>query len=163
VDRTEPGWFSRNWKWLVPSGCLVMALLVVGFVAAIMFFVFSMMKSNDAYAHALETARNNPAVVATLGQPIEEGMFVTGNFEENGASGTANFAIPLNGPKGAGKVYVEARKSAGQWTYAVMVFESEATKQRIDLLQNAAIESLPDAEPAPEPAVEPAPETEPAQ
>jgi hypothetical protein len=138
VDRTEPGWFSRNWKWLVPSGCLLMAVLIACFIGAIMYFVFSMMKSNDAYQHALEIARNNPAVVEALGKPIEDGAFVTGNFEENGTSGTANFAIPLSGPKGTGKVYVEARKSAGQWNYAVIVFEAEATKQRVNLLEDSA-------------------------
>jgi len=149
MERTEPGWFSRNWKWLVPSGCLVMALLIAGFVAAIMYFVFSMMKSNDAYVHSLEVARSNPAVIAALGQPITEGTFVSGNFEENGTTGVANFQIPLSGPKGAGKVYVEARKSAGQWNYDVLVFESDATKQRVDLLENAA----------PDPALEAPPES----
>jgi hypothetical protein len=157
VDRKEPGWFSRNWKWLVPGGCLVMALLIAGFVAAIMYFVFSMMKSNDAYAHALEVARSNPSVVAALGRPIEEGTFVTGNFEENGPSGVASFQIPLSGPKGAGKVYVEARKSAGQWTYNVMVFESDATRQRVNLLGDTAPDPALEASPRPDPSLDPAP------
>ena len=133
-------WFSRNWKWAAPTGCLLVVLLVALFVGSIFFFVFSMMKSNDAYQHALATARKDPEVVMALGQPIEEGWFTSGNFEENGASGQVNFAIPVSGPKGSGTVYVEARKAAGQWNYSTMVLEVEASKQRIDLL---------DAPPAP--------------
>jgi len=127
-------WFGRNWKWAAPTGCLLLVLLVALFVGSIFFFVFSMMKSNDAYQHGLATARKDPEVVMALGQPIQEGWFVSGNFEENGASGQANFSIPVSGPKGAGTLYVEARKAAGQWNYSTMVLEVEASKQRIDLL-----------------------------
>lgn len=130
---TEKNWFGRNWKWAAPTGCLLMVLLVGAFIATIFFFVFSMMKSNDAYQHSLELARHNAEVVAALGQPIEDGWFVSGNFEENGASGVANFSIPVSGPKGGATVYVEAHKNAGQWNYNTIVVELDATHQRIDL------------------------------
>jgi hypothetical protein len=129
----EKNWLGRNWKWAAPTGCLLFVLLVGGFIGSIFFFVFSMMKSNDAYQHALEAARHSPEVVAALGEPIQDGWLVSGNFEENGPSGVANFSIPVSGPKGAATVYVEAHKSAGLWTYNTLVVELGATHARIDL------------------------------
>ena len=131
---STPKWFGSKWTWAVPSGCLLLVLVVALFIGSIFFFVFSMMKSNDAYQHALAAARKDPEVAAALGQPLHEGWFISGNFEENGASGQASFSIPVSGPKGSGTVYVEARKAAGQWHYSTRVLEVEASKQRIDLL-----------------------------
>ena len=139
----EKSWFGRNWKWAAPTGCLTLLLLVGAFIATIFFFVFSMMKANDAYQHSLETARHNPEVVAALGQPISDGWFVTGNFEETGPSGVANFSIPLSGPKGSATVYVEAHKNAGRWNYNTLVVELDATHKRIDL-QPTAVEPSPE-------------------
>jgi hypothetical protein len=135
-------WWGRNWKWFVPAGCLTIVLLGVGFVATLVFFVFGMMKNTDAYTDAVRAARDNPAVVAALGTPIEEGFMVSGSFNESGPSGTADLAIPLRGPHGAATVYVEAKKSAGEWTYTKMVAEIEATHARIDLLEPAAVEKV---------------------
>jgi hypothetical protein len=135
ADATRSNWFARNWKWAAPTGCLLMVALVGAFIGTIFFFVFSMMKSNDAYQHSLETARHNPAVVAALGQPIEDGWLVSGNFEESGGAGQANFSIPISGPKGSGTLYVEAKKSAGAWNYSNMVLQVDGSGKRIDLLQ----------------------------
>ena len=131
---TERNWFGRNWKWALPTGCLLMVVLVAAFLGAIFFFVFSMMKTNTAYQHAMESARGDTEVVAALGQPITEGWFVSGSFEETGPSGQASFAIPVSGPKGAGTIYVEAKKSAGQWNYEVMAVQVDGSGTRIDLL-----------------------------
>lgn len=139
----EGTWASRNWKWALPTGCLLVALLAAALVGAIFFFVFSMMKSNDAYQHALETARHDPAVVAALGEPIKDGWFVSGNFEESGGAGQAQFSIPLSGPKGAGTLYVEARKTAGAWDYAAMAVQVDGSPQRLDLLHPMPIAAPP--------------------
>jgi hypothetical protein len=135
----ETNWFGRNWKWAAPTGCLLLFVLVSAFIGAIFFFVFSMMKSNDAYQHALESARHDPQVVAALGEPIKDGWLVTGHFEESGGAGQAQFSIPLSGPKGAGTLYVEARKSTGAWNYAAMVLQVDGSATRIDLLANPAL------------------------
>ena len=135
---TESNWFSRNWKWAAPTGCLLMVLLVGAFIATIFFFVFSMMKSNDAYQHSMEVARHDPRVAAALGQPIEEGWFVSGSFDESGGSGQAQFSIPVSGPKGAGTLHVEARKSAGEWRYSTLVLEVGGSGKRVDLLPGPA-------------------------
>ena len=145
---TEGSWASRNWKWAAPTGCLLAVIVVGGFIAAIMFFVMTMMKSNDVYQHAVDTARRNPEVIARLGEPIEESWFVTGNWEESGGAGQAQLSIPLHGPKGKGTIYVEARKSAGQWNYAVLAVEFEGGGANVDLRATPAAPPLPPPSPA---------------
>ena len=69
----RPGWWGRNWKWFVPTGCLGMLLLAAGFGFFIVTMVFGMMKQSDAYKMALARAKADPRVVAALGSPIEDG------------------------------------------------------------------------------------------
>ena len=128
-------WWDRNWKWCLPVGCLSGIVLVAGCIAAVMFFVFGMMKSSDAYKQAFAKAKANPAVVSSLGEPIKGGLFVSGNINVNGPSGTANLSIPISGPKGDGTVYLKATKSMGEWTFEELAVKIDATGQKIDLME----------------------------
>lgn len=92
---TRAGWWSRNWKWFVPTGCLTFIALIVAFVACIIVFVFGLMKSTDVYTTAVARARSNPQAIAALGTPMKEGLFLSGNTHVDGASGTADLAIPI--------------------------------------------------------------------
>jgi len=92
------------------------------------------MKSTDIYKDALAKAQADPAVVEALGSPIKDGMIFSGKTDVNGASGEANLAIPISGPKGKGTIYAVAEKSAGLWNYSILAVEIEGTKERIDLL-----------------------------
>ncbi len=132
----RPGWWSRNWKWFVPVGCLSFIAIIAVFVTCIIVFVFSVMKSSDVYKTALSRAKANPEVVAALGTPIKDGLFVSGNTHADGASGEANLSIPISGPKGSGTVYVVATKVAGRWNYSTMEVEISGNKDRIDLNQD---------------------------
>ena len=129
----KPGWLARHGKWTLPVGCLAIALLCVAFVGAIVFGVFGLMKRSDPYTLAMALARGNQAVTSALGTPVEEGWFVSGSIHEGGPGGEAQLAIPLSGPKGKGTLYVEARRSLGQWSLRELVFEAPDAS-RIDLL-----------------------------
>ena len=129
----RPGWWSRNWKWFVPAGCLTMVLLVAAFITAIVLIVFSAMKSSDAYKTAVARAKANPEVIEALGTPIEEGMFLSGKTNVEGSSGEADLTIPISGPKGKGKIYAIATKSAGRWTYSTLEVEVAGREERINL------------------------------
>ncbi len=94
------------------------------------------MKSTDVYKDALVRAKLHPSAIEALGQPIKEGLLVSGNTNANGASGEANLSIPISGPKGKGTVYVAANKSLGRWNYSGLIVEIARTHQRIDLLQS---------------------------
>jgi hypothetical protein len=131
----QPNWWGRNWKWFVPVLAAVMLALFAAFIAAIFAFVFGMMKSSEPYQEALTRATADPQIIQALGEPIESGYFVQGNINTDGPTGEAALAIPLKGPKGAAKVYVEATRSAGQWDYKTLVVQIEGGNQRIDLLE----------------------------
>ena len=132
----RPGWWSRNWKWFVPSGCLGMLLLLGAFIFFIVTIVFGAMKSSDAYKSALARAKADPRVVNALGSPITDGFFVSGNTNVSGSSGSADMTIPISGPKGKGTIYFVASKFMGKWTFSKMVVEIAQTGQRIDLVED---------------------------
>ena len=128
------GYFERNWKWLAAVAVLGSLLLFTLFVGGIFLAIFGSMKSSDAYKMAVAKAKANPEVIAALGTPIEEGWFITGNISVNGPSGNAELSIPLQGPNAKGTIFLEAKKSAGQWTFSLLEVEVPGREARIDLL-----------------------------
>ncbi len=130
----QPSWWSRNWKWFVPVGCLTTLLFFAAAVMVIASLVFGVMKSSDAYVLALARAKASPAVIERLGVPIKEGFFAGGNINVNGPSGEAELSIPISGPKGSATIFLEARKSAGQWSFGKLLVEVKGSNERIDLL-----------------------------
>jgi len=129
-------WWSRNWKWFLPTLCVLVLLAVLGFVGLVFYGVSSMMKSSDAYQLAVAQARMDPEVVSALGEPIVEGFLASGNINTNGSSGKADLAIPISGPKGGATIYLSATKSVGKWTFKDLVVEVDKSKDRIDLLHD---------------------------
>lgn len=133
-DAVKQGWFARNWKWAVPVGCVGMLAMFAAFIAGIFLVVFGAMRSSDAYQIAMERARENPEVVASLGEPIEAGWFISGNINVSGPSGEANLSIPVSGPRGSGTIYLVADKVAGEWIFERLELESESSTERLNLL-----------------------------
>ena len=130
----KPGWFSRNWKWAVPLGCLGTMVMFVGFFAAIFMVVMGAMRTSDAYQIAMSKARQHPAVIDALGEPMEVGWFVSGNINVNGASGEADLSVPLNGVRGSGTLYIVADKVAGEWIFERMEVALADSTERVNLL-----------------------------
>jgi hypothetical protein len=130
------GWWSRNWKWFVPVGCLGVILAIVAVVALVVSLIFGAMKSSDVYKTALEKASANRAVISELGEPIEGGWMVSGSINVNDAGGDADLAIPVSGPKKNGTIYAVARKSAGQWRFSRLEVEVEGGTNRINLMDS---------------------------
>jgi hypothetical protein len=126
-------WWQRNWKWFVPTGCLTLIAMAVLFVACIVFLVFSVMKSSDAYKIAIARAKSDQRVVAALGTPISEGMFSSGKTNVNGPSGEADIAIPISGPKGKATIYAVATKSEGAWSFSKLNVKIAGSGETIDL------------------------------
>lgn len=132
-QQVQKNWWGRNWKWVVPVGCLTVAVLVVAVIALVVVAALGMMKSTDAYKQAMAQARAHPQVQEQLGQPIEAGLFVTGNINISGGSGDADLAIPVSGPKGQGTLYVVAKRTAGQWTITKLELQLD-TGMRLDIV-----------------------------
>ncbi len=149
----QGGWWARNWKWLVPVGCLGIVALGLIFIAAIVGVVFGAMKSSDAYREALQHARSSPEVQAALGTPIEAGWFLSGHINVENTTGDADITFPISGPKGKAKVHAVATKESGRWNYSTLVVQVEGGKT-IDLLpgrllgiKNRSIELLQTRDP----------------
>src|SRR5947207_9157283 len=113
----QPRWFGRNWKWVVPVGCLLPVFLVGGWALMVFFLATGLIKQSDAYKIALARAQANSAVIEAIGSPIAQIGIVSGNSNVNGPTGEANLSIPLSGPKGKATLYVEAKKSADIWLF----------------------------------------------
>lgn len=136
----RPGWWSRNWKWFLPTGCCLGTLL--GIVLAIAVFgvgifglisgISKVMKSSEPYQTAVARAKANEKVVETLGTPITEG-FPMGNINTNNDGGNVDLSIPITGPKGKATIYVVGTRSGGAWSYSKMSVTITATDESIDL------------------------------
>ena len=133
VPAPQPGWWSRNWKWFVPAGCLTLILLFCLLIALFFTVVMGSMKSSDAYKQAVAKAKANPVVVEKLGSPIAEGYFVSGNINVQMGSGDADLQIPISGPKGKAVIYAVARKTGGKWEYSRLTVAIEGQPE-LDLL-----------------------------
>ncbi len=131
---SNKGWLEKNWKWVLPVGCVGTLLVVVALVASMALALFSMFRSSDVYAGALEQATRHPEVIAALGDPVEPGWMVSGNISINGSSGEADISIPLGGPDGKGVLYVVGERFAGEWTYERLEVRIDGRSDRIDLL-----------------------------
>src|SRR5947209_8107939 len=139
--RQQKGCWGRNWKWLVPVGCLGLIFLVLAAAAGIFFFVVSTVKSSEVYRRALEKVRNDPAVIAELGQPVGDGWLVIGSIETNKSGEGAKFHFPISGPKNSGTVYVVALKvrelySDDEWHFETLEVEVNGKPDRINLVEN---------------------------
>jgi TonB family protein len=111
------GCLGRNWKWMLPVGCLGLILAGVLVIGGIFFAAMSAIKSSEVYKGALQRAQSNPEAVALLGEPIKDGWFVKGNVNFSGGSGTANFEVPVSGPKKSATLYVRASYEGAAWMY----------------------------------------------
>lgn len=129
-----PGWWKRNWIWAVPSICVTLVVGGIGLIVGIFALVFGVLKSTEVYETALYEARTNPAVIAELGNQIEDGLMFTGNMEVNPTTGYADIVIPISGQMGSGSLYLQAEKTNGTWEYYTMEVVIAETGESIDLL-----------------------------
>jgi len=131
-----PGWWSRNWKWFVPTLILVVVVLPLATCGGLFYVIMSSMKDSDVVRESFTRAKANPVLVERLGTPIEMGMLVSGSINVTPADGRADLVIPISGPKGKGRVNVLAVKAAGEWHYRVMRVTLEGG-ERVNLLTEA--------------------------
>jgi hypothetical protein len=126
-------WLARNWFWLL----IAAAVCGVVFLFGIFSLIVGAIRGSDVAKEAVARAQSNPIVVQRLGTPISEGWLVLGSINVSGASGNADLAVPLSGPRGKATVYVRARKVMGKWKYSFMQAAIEGSDRRIDLLASA--------------------------
>jgi hypothetical protein len=135
---TQPkGWFSRNWKWIAGlfAGAALLSCLCLAAVAGItgisIVGAFSMIKATPVYQEALQTVQNDSRAQEMLGTPITAGWMISGEIIETGPTGTADFSIPVSGPKGSGRVDVVAKKVNGEWTITLLQLVMDGSFERL--------------------------------
>jgi hypothetical protein len=133
-SQPAPSWWVRHWPWLVPAGCLTALAGVAAPIALVVSLLFGLLKSTTPYKEALARAQRDPVVIGRLGTPIQGGFLVSGNVSLSGGSGEAQLAIPLQGSRGSGTLYVEARRKAGTWTYSTLTVRPDGAGEPINLL-----------------------------
>jgi hypothetical protein len=121
--------------WIVVSSVLGLLLLFCLFIGVIVLAVFSSFKSSTPYQHAVSVATQDQRVQAALGSAVQPGWFAGGSIHIAGGSGEANLDIPVQGALHKGTLYVEAKKSEGEWTYQKLALRVDDSGERIDLLR----------------------------
>ena len=125
---------KRN-AWVVVLSIVAgVVLLIVLFVAGLMFVLFSAMKSSEPYQHAVQVVTHDPRAADVLGMSVTPSWYFSGNINISGTSGNADLGIPVSGSRNKGTVYVVAKKSAGRWSYQTLELAVEGQEGRIDLL-----------------------------
>ncbi len=128
------GWWSRNWTWFVPVGCLTIVFLFIAGIGMVIWLLFSSFRSNDVLQGALDAARADPRVVEALGEPIEMGWMFSGSIRYQNREGDADMTIPISGPHGSGSIRLEAVKQGADWTYHTLEVTIDSTSEIIDLI-----------------------------
>jgi hypothetical protein len=125
-------WFQRHWKAVVITILVLVVASILAMVGGIVGLVMWSIRQSDVFRMAMERARQNPQVVQQLGTPIEPGWLVSGSIQLENDAGTANLTIPIHGPSQKAKMYLDARKRMGEWTFNSLVVKT-ASGEEIDV------------------------------
>ena len=111
---------------------------LAGIIAAVLYWVFTMMGNSGPAQLAFDTASGSPVLARRLGSPLKKGWLVSGSIEVSGPSGRAELSMPISGPKGEGTLYLEAHRQADLWQLDMLKFGPQDSEERIDLLATSA-------------------------
>lgn len=114
IPPQPPASTTPTWK-IVTCVVTVFVLGVTVFVVGLIASIEKSFRSSTAYSMAIDRAQASPCVARTFGQPIVAKGFISGNLNANDDNGDAELEIPIRGPKTAGNLHVEAKKSGGLW------------------------------------------------
>jgi hypothetical protein len=106
-----------------------MGLFGVGVIA----LISTTFHHSDVYQQAMVRTGSNLQVREQIGEPIHAGWIIVGDLKLNGETGSANFSIPISGPRGKGRIHVVAQKS-GVWRFTCLQVYVEGLPGTIDLL-----------------------------
>ena len=111
----------------------IIAFAVVGLFGALFGGLFYALKSSDAYRLGVERLEQSRAATALLGSPIATG-FPMGSIGTSGSSGRAALDFSATGPKGSGRVTLQAVETGGTWALTGLRLRMDGGTEAIDLL-----------------------------
>jgi hypothetical protein len=130
----QKSWLDRNAGWKIPLGCLLVVLLIVGFIGLIFSIVSTSFHKSYVFQEAVARAERNPEVAEKIGTPLRPSWMPMGQINVNGSSGNANMTIPVTGPRGKGTIHLEAQKVSGVWRFRILEVRVEGQTGAINLL-----------------------------
>jgi hypothetical protein len=120
------------------GGCAVVLLGIAGVFSAIFFGVFAAIGKSDAVAEVMKRAGESKVVREQLGTPLQRGWLTTGNLETGNRSSSAEVQVPIEGPKGSGRIQANGYKRGDEpWVFNVLEVIIDKTGERIDLAHSA--------------------------
>ena len=145
-------WAWRNKRWQSPEHfrhvqrlwaiwSVVIWLAVIAIVVAVWFGIMAMFKNSEAYQLAVARLNANAEATAVLGTPIKSGN-PSGSISTSGPSGRAELAIPVEGPKARGTLYMQVTKEFGTWKLNRIELEVEGLRGRINLGEGDRVERI---------------------
>ena len=126
-------WLERHPLLKVPLGCLSLIALIVIVVAAALAITEISFHSSRPYKQAFARTARDPQVRQLMGEPIRAAWFTAGHLNSGAITGTADFTIPISGPRGKGRIRVVALKDYF-WKLTCLQVYIDGQPQPIDLL-----------------------------
>jgi hypothetical protein len=148
MDQTIPqgGWWSRNWKWFVPVGCLSLLATCGCCIGGSVLFGVNAVKGSPSYQEALSRAQADPEVQKALGTPIHAGWMTQWSANSVGGEMRTTARIPISGPKGEGALFIKSTEHGKKLTF-----------QQLDVVIGHQVIHLQGVEPSAEPPDHPSP------
>jgi len=104
------------------------------FAVIALFYLYGLrLRSNPAFAAAMNLVSSSAEAKAALGQPIKAGLGARGTLQNSTASGYAILAVPVSGPSGKGTLHVVANRLGSDWDIEREVLQTGTPAQTIDL------------------------------
>ncbi|MHC5022447.1 MAG: cytochrome c oxidase assembly factor Coa1 family protein [Planctomycetota bacterium] len=133
----RPGWWARNWGWVVAGGLVTVVVLFGAILLGMQALLAGAMQAMEVYRRPIAAAQDSPWVHAQIGEPISVASLeqARGNVNMQHGAGEADLEIPIYGPRGSATIYAEASRVRGQWEYSRMVVEVDQTGEWANLLR----------------------------
>jgi len=131
-------WWTRNWKWFVPVGCLLPLISCCGCFSLLTVFTLNTLKATPSYTQALQLAQDDARVTAALGTPLEPAFLLMGQYNLVNSGANADLTYDVTGPGGSATIHVIATEAGGQVDFAFLTVQIHATGETIDLLEAGA-------------------------
>jgi hypothetical protein len=116
-EQKPRGWWSRNWKWFVPTVFLCLILMCSGCLAGIGYMIVYGLKNQEPYLVAMEKIQANQQAQEAFGQPIRDNSWIPALIPDGN---NIDMRWDLVGPKGKGKAYVKSRMIGNKFEIVVI-------------------------------------------
>lgn len=137
----KKSWLDRNAGWKIPLGCLMVIVLLGGFVAVVFTVVEMSFRKSVVYQEALNRADRNSKVASQIGVPLRPGRVLQGQLNVSGSSGSAHMTIPVTGARGKASIFLDARKAGQRWQFLALQIQFEGQSDCLNLLEENEVTS----------------------